>query len=267
MDRSSDLSPPLLTRTGQCARHGEFTERAIEIAMRPPVGPRTIWLGCPSCAQQAQQRSLEEATALQERQRQHRVERKLGLGGVPARYRGLTFDRFEATTPEQQYALRCTQRFATQLLGAQRRRATLVLSGDTGTGKTMLALAIMQHVQPAMSALYLKALDLIRSVRGAWRKNAAMSEDDVVRLLAETGLLIIDEVGVQYGTEAEQDVMFDVLDRRYQDLRPTILVTNEDKKNLRIVLGDRSFDRLRQDGVWVACEWPSYRGAGRPDEA
>jgi DNA replication protein DnaC len=43
-------------------------------------------------------------------------------------------------------------------------------------------------------------------------------------------------------------------------MRPTILLTNLDTKGMKAFLGDRSYDRLREGGIWVAFDWESQRG-------
>ena len=77
-------------------------------------------------------------------------------------------------------------------------------------------------------------------------------------------LLVIDEIGVQYGTDSEQTILFDVLDKRYRDMRPTILLTNQNTIGLKAFIGERAFDRLTETARWVAFDWPSHRRtAGR----
>ena len=66
--------------------------------------------------------------------------------------------------------------------------------------------------------------------------------------------------GAQYGTEGEQVILFDIINRRYQDQMPMILLTNQSKEGFKQYLGDRAFDRLREAGRWVAFDWESHRG-------
>ena len=142
--------------------------------------------------------------------------------------------------------------------------ASLVFSGRPGTGKSHLAIGIAKHViEHNHTAMYINALDAIRMLRSTWRKDSERSEGQVMDSLAGIDLLIIDEVGMQYGTEGEQVILFDIINRRYQDQRPTVLLTNQGKAGLKEYLGDRAFDRLREDGRWVAFEWDSYRGGDR----
>ncbi|MNY33654.1 DNA replication protein DnaC [compost metagenome] len=103
----------------------------------------------------------------------------------------------------------------------------------------------------------------MRTVRGTWRRDAERSEDEAIRLLGNIGLLVLDEVGVQSGTENEQNILFDVLDRRYSHCKPTILLTNFASKEFRECIGERLFDRMKEIAVWVPFKWDSYRGLAR----
>jgi len=80
-------------------------------------------------------------------------------------------------------------------------------------------------------------------------------------------LLVLDEIGVQYGTDGEQTILFDVLDRRYRDLKPSILLTNQDKAGFKQYIGERVFDRLTETSKWVAFDWQSYRATARREAA
>lgn len=89
-------------------------------------------------------------------------------------------------------------------------------------------------------------------------------------------LLILDEVGVQFGSDTERLLLFDILNERYERRRPTILMSNlaldDAEEGGRVVpgiksyLGERVFDRLREDGGQsVVFDWPSHRkGATMP---
>ena len=73
-------------------------------------------------------------------------------------------------------------------------------------------------------------------------------------------LLIVDEIGVQFGTEAERAQLFDVIDGRYREERPSLIVSNLSPKGLQECLGGRPYDRLIQNGsACVVFNWESYR--------
>ena len=68
------------------------------------------------------------------------------------------------------------------------------------------------------------------------------------------------------GTDGEQTILFDVLDARYRDMRPTIMLTNQGAEGLRGYLGDRTFDRVRETSKFVAFDWESYRPMARDEQ-
>ena len=85
-----------------------------------------------------------------------------------------------------------------------------------GNGKTHLAAAILQAVLTP-EVRYTTALDLVRAVRDTWRRDSDRSELQLLSYLERLDLLVIDEIGMQYGTDGEQTILFDVLDRRLAD--------------------------------------------------
>jgi DNA replication protein DnaC len=245
-----------------CEQHGEFTSKGERF-----LGRREVWTGCPACADLArQQQAAADQLAAAQRERE-RLESFIERAAVPRRFIGRTFDNFSATTPEQQRALDVARGYADTFEQRFKAGHGLVFSGMPGTGKSHLAAAILQVVLPRHTGLYVTCMGLIRMVRNAWRRDSAQSEQDVLNTLAGVDLLVIDEIGVQYGTDGEQTVLFEVLDQRYQDQVPTILLTNQDKDGFKGYVGERSFDRLTETSRWVAFDWASHRAAARKAQA
>ena len=90
--------------------------------------------------------------------------------------------------------------------------------------------------------------------------NSAESEQGVIDRLIEPCLLIVDEVGVQVGSDHEKLLMFEVLNGRYQSMRPTILISNLSVDELETFLGHRVMDRYRECGAVLPFDWKSHRG-------
>ena len=64
-----------------------------------------------------------------------------------------------------------------------------------------------------------------------------------------------------FQSEAERVHLFDVLDGRYRDRKPTVLISNLDGKGFHECLGSRLFDRLTETGsAVITFEWESHRG-------
>jgi DNA replication protein DnaC len=138
----------------------------------------------------------------------------------------------------------------------------LVFCGSPGTGKTHLACAIAKSVaQSGRSTRYFTVQELIRSIRATWQPGSRESEDTVLRRLQKLDFLVLDEVGVQFGTEAERTQLTEVMDMRYRAMKPTLVVSNCTRSELKKYLGERIADRLQEnDGKVVIFDWPSRRG-------
>lgn len=241
-----------------CETHGEYESVGTDM---PIFRSKVIWSGCPKCAVEHRDAEEKRRIAEEESERQRRMEQRLSMSGIPQRFRDRTFDNFVADTESKRHALAIAIEFATEFAGHSESGTTVIFSGKPGTGKSHLALAAAMVVMKSSTALYINALDLIRMVRDTWRRESEMSEVAVLNDLTSVGLLVIDEIGVQYGTDGEQVILFDVLNRRYRDLMPTILLTNLGAKGMKEFLGERSFDRLREGGIWVTFDWESHRGS------
>lgn len=238
-----------------CGEHGDFTARGFTL------GKTTRWMGCPTCSKRDQEAADDEQAKKEADDAQKRLEARLSQSGIPIRYRSKDFASFIADSSDKEKALTTAMEFAHNFDDHFRKGTVVVFSGMPGTGKSHLAIAIAQAVMARHTALYTSAIDAVRMIRNTWRRDSAQTETQVLNELAGVHLLILDEVGVQYGTEAEQVSLFDIIDKRYRDLMPTILLTNQGKAGLKTFLGDRSFDRLREGGIWVPFDWASQRGA------
>ena len=108
---------------------------------------------------------------------------------------------------------------------------------------------------------YTKAFDVLREVKETYNKNSKKTFSDIQDKHAKVDLLIIDEVGVQFGTETEKQILFEIINERYENLRPTILVTNLSLTNLKEFVGDRVIDRMKENGgKIIVFSGESFRG-------
>jgi DNA replication protein DnaC len=244
-----------------CANHGSYTA----IGEFKANIKRTVWARCPACKEADEQAIKAEAESRAASAQSARIERAIKMANIPKRFASRTFETFIAANAKQAAALTTCRGFAEDFSDAMRSGGSLVLSGAPGTGKSHLAASVMLRVMSdGRIVQYMTCMDMIRSVRGTWRKESERTEDDILRELGEKiDLLVIDEIGVQYGTEGEQTVVFDVLDRRYREMRPTILISNAGREQFKAYVGDRVYDRLREVAKWVPFDWDSYRPIAR----
>ena len=153
--------------------------------------------------------------------------------------------------------------YANDWMGVRAVGRGAIFLGNVGTGKTHLAVSIGKHVmrKHGASVLFVSVQRAIRSIKDTWARGSSVTEAQAVALLTFPDLLILDEVGVQHGSEYERQVLFDVLNERYETRKPTIFLSNKTLDEFKVVMGERVMDRLREDGAPVVpfC-WPSARG-------
>ena len=264
-DSLRPVTTPNQTEERECPTHGKYTAQGEYKANIS----RVVWARCPACREADEQAVKDEAARTAAAAKTASTERALKLANIPKRFIGRTFETFIAADSKQATALTTCRAYAEDFSDALRSGGSLVLSGAPGTGKSHLAASVMLRVMADGCAVqYMTCMDMIRAIRGTWRKDSERTEDDVLRELGETlDLLVIDEIGAQYGTEGEQTVLFDVLDRRYREMRPTILISNASREQFKTYVGDRVYDRLREVAKWVPFDWQSYRPTARAEAA
>ncbi len=235
-----------------CDQHGEYT--AITY-----LGHTS---GCPVCIKQQQEREASEAHAKwQVELRQRRVSDLLGRAAIPPRFADKTLENFVSHAEGPSKALAVAKDFAANFAECQRTGQSLVFCGGVGAGKTHLAVGICHEViKQDRVAVFSSVIGAVRSIKETYRKGSELTEADAIQNLVDPDLLVLDEVGVQFGSETEKMYLFEVINGRYQGLKPTIVISNLAKEPLTEYLGERVIDRLREGGGrMVVFDWPSYR--------
>ncbi|WP_395501814.1 ATP-binding protein [Ectopseudomonas mendocina] len=245
-----------------CEAHGDFDDHLIEQFDGAPS-----WRGCPRChfdAKNSPDESVSQTAKLVQADRE--LNQRLLDTGIPPRFRPATLanyrtDRHAHQAGVLQACLDYAEHFEDGLLAGR----SMLLLGTMGTGKTHLGCAVLQQVVRDFSRFgvvgrYVSAPGIIRSVKATFGKSE-LSEDDVYAELCGSDLLVIDEIGVQHGTDFERQVLFEVINARYERSLPTLAISNLNILELRKCVGDRVVDRLCDGGGQVVLfRWDSERG-------
>lgn len=135
----------------------------------------------------------------------------------------------------------------------------LALVGRRGTGKTQLAVEVAKTAAMAgKRPLYSTAMEFFLLVKECFRE-AGGSGRRVIENYSIPDLLILDEVQERGETAWEDRLLTHLVDRRYQSMRDTILISNQTREAFLAAIGDSVSSRLVEDGGVAVCDWNSYR--------
>lgn len=247
---------------------------AVRVALTCPThGPYTAWRvagaptmpglnDCPRCIDARQAEADREGRERAARQLRARKLRQLAdIASIPPRFAQATFDDYQVSTPGQARALAICRGYAASWSSQCLKGGSLVLTGGTGTGKTRLACTVANTIIPEhmASVCFGTVSSVTRTVRATYARNSERTEAQAIADLLVPDLLIIDEVGASHGSDHELGLLFEIINRRYEHLRPMIVVSNLNADDLRKLLGQRVMDRFDECATVVAFDWDSYR--------
>lgn len=246
-----------------CPLHGEYLANQVWLS-----GQIKEISECPECFKLKQaQKAIEEEKARKEEAERNRKQRIVETR-MPLEYQTKDFSTFIQETDSQKAAFKLARRFVKGWEKAKAGGYGLLFLGSCGTGKTHLACAIMIELlkEYAFSyPRYYKASEIFSSVRSTYQAVSTTNEEETLKFFSSIQLLVIDEVGVQKGSEAEKRILFSILDNRVTSNKPTILMSNLGPKALEELLGDRLYDRVRSKCVPMLFAGPSMRKPATAD--
>ncbi len=239
-----------------CDSHGKYMGQLLTTTTQNGEFYESAHTTCPACDS--------EREAAYHRSVEADVQARVGRVGVPPRFAGKTLENYTADGEGQAIALAWAKDYLAALLKDESKGRSCLLLGDPGTGKTHLCTAIaLEAARQGLEARYTTAQRMFRAIKETFNKGSDKSSTEVIREFSTVDLLVIDEVGIQFGSEFESNHLFDILDERYSYMRPTLLASNLPRAEVVKYLGERVIDRFREDGGSIRMfSWKSHRGGG-----
>lgn len=242
----------------RCDLHGEYKS----VRMFLPGTRFNTETRCTGCIQDSINKKQTELDNVYKTLKNKKIDRLTRESGIMPRFEGCTFEQYQAQTENARLALAICSKYAEKWEDRLSKGGGLVLCGKPGTGKNHLATCIAKQVirEHQNSVRITSAIKIIREIKNTWSRDSDKSEQSVIDSMKTVDLLIIDEVGVQFGSDTELMLMFEVINGRYEAMKPTILISNLSRDELSKFIGERVLDRMNEGGgATVVFDWESYR--------
>ena len=213
------------------------------------------------------------AEKLEKEREEYRVEeellniQKMKSAGLQDRtFYNYTFDHCDASQENAVYAKRYVEHFSEMVQTGQ----GLLFWGNVGTGKTFLAgcivNALLEQKIPVLMTSFPKILNALGGLYSSERNEYLAS-------LNRYTLLVIDDMGIERGSQYTIETIYTVIDERYKSGKPFIITTNiqlDALKNPQDVEHARIYDRIMERCMPVFFGGKNYRselGQGNRDTA
>lgn len=121
----------------------------------------------------------------------------------------------------------------------------ILFHGKAGNGKTYIAFAIANELnKQGKTAMAISVSRLLQILINGYNKVEDLREIELLKVISETDLLILDDLGTENKTSWSYEKLYNIIDTRYRARKPIIITTNYDvdslKRNLATI--DRKHD-------------------------
>ena len=250
------LQMPATPEIKTCEKHGQY-----EVKYMKTINDK-VWVldHCTTCVTENDaKQKLQEEKDLVARSIENKIKHRELIrvnAGISKRNLYKTFDDYICTNEGQTKAKNDCVRYFEGFPSDK----SMIMVGGVGTGKTLLASAGIDSIIDKHKCEIIKTIDVVRELKASWSKDNENTEEGLIKYYVGLDLLVLDEVGSQFGSDTEKLFIFDIIDGRYQDMKPTILISNLDIDGIKECIGERCVDRLREGGgMMIAFNWKSLR--------
>ncbi len=187
---------------------------------------------------------------------------------IPERYKWKFVDDFRMAAPDGtpiNLATTVYLRIHQDLIdAAEEPKRGYLLHGNPGTGKTLMGCIALNELmlrwtKPgrflSLSRTYFQKLrDTYSADSERYGHTWSMLEE-----LCNMPYLVLDDFGIQRGTEWEIEMLYDLVDARYGDQRFTVVTTNQPLDQLKDLAKGRIYSRLVEMCQPIPMDGPDYR--------
>lgn len=138
-----------------------------------------------------------------------------------------------------------------------RRSPSLLLYGKTGLGKTHLSLAVAgKAVESGYGVIYTSAQNLFNKLE---KEKFGRSDGNTEETILDCDLLIIDDLGAEFTTQFTVSALYNIINSRELEGKPTIISTNLTPEQLTSTYSERIASRILSNFVMLYFDGSDIR--------
>jgi len=246
--------------TLKCTICGEEYE-ALHLKMLPK--PKL----CKKCALiKEEQEKIEEQKAI-EKHYQDKKNEWLRTCGIPERYKDKTFKNFEVVNGNKTAYQVCVNYAENYDLKKENISICIFSQKVWGVGKSHLSYAIARRIIEKNNGIgncpvwCITEPELFSRIRSTYNKHEdGETEKSIMNKLLNTPLLIVNDIGKQEVSDPRfvQRTWFEIIDGRYNSLKPVILTANLNPDDMAHYLGGSRNNEATWDRILEMCQEKSY---------
>lgn len=158
-----------------------------------------------------------------------RAAKLIAAARIPSRYEHCTLADFETAFPGANPALAAAKLAAGRFVEEYPFENTgLLLVGPIGTGKTHLAVGIIQELirSKGIPCLFYDYRELLKEILNSYNPKVKTTELEILRPVFDAEVLVLDELGAVKPTQWVWDTVSYIVNYRYNEKKTTIITTN-----------------------------------------
>ena len=196
------------------------------------------------------ERMEREQEAEREVERLALKQKRYEYSGVPKKFFKHSIDTYQARDTFQKNAKESVAEYI-----SDPENKMLLLCGNNGTGKTHLGCAVLRECE----GIYITSFKLCVEYESGSDFKSKRNKLEVLDFYVKQKMLVIDEVGRFSDEKTEKAIIPAIINMRYEDDLPTVIISNLSKNEIVSYFGKATYDRMTETCTSIEFKAKSMR--------